>query len=135
MKVVRLSALCTGRLYPIQNIPGAHFCSRLSRPQGPSAVGRIMSMKDSNDNIGNRIHDLSVCSAVPQPSAPPVACPRSLEHILYFVVFLRTIWLSQIIYQGCKKVVRASDRCGSRKLPVKTIFVYLTLILLMWRIW
>ena len=26
MKVVRLSALCTGRLYPPGNIPGAHFC-------------------------------------------------------------------------------------------------------------
>jgi hypothetical protein len=26
MKVVRLSALCTGRLYPPGNIPGTHFC-------------------------------------------------------------------------------------------------------------
>jgi hypothetical protein len=26
MKVVRLSALCTGRLYPAGNIPGTHFC-------------------------------------------------------------------------------------------------------------
>jgi len=26
MKVVRLSALRTGRLYPPQNIPGTHFC-------------------------------------------------------------------------------------------------------------
>ena len=26
MKVVRLSALCTGRLYPPGNIPGIHFC-------------------------------------------------------------------------------------------------------------
>jgi len=26
MKVVRLSALRTGRLYPLGNIPGTHFC-------------------------------------------------------------------------------------------------------------
>ena len=32
--MVRLSALCTGRLYPQGNIPGTHFCYRLSRPQG-----------------------------------------------------------------------------------------------------
>jgi hypothetical protein len=49
------------------NIPGTHFCSRLSRTQGHSAAGRIMSMKNSNDTIGNQSRDLPVCSAVPQP--------------------------------------------------------------------
>jgi hypothetical protein len=34
MKVVRLSALRTARLYPQGNTPGTHFCWRLSRPQG-----------------------------------------------------------------------------------------------------
>jgi len=38
----RLSALCTGRLYPPGNTPGTHFCQRLSRPQGHSAIGRIL---------------------------------------------------------------------------------------------
>jgi hypothetical protein len=71
MKVVRLSALRTGRLYSPRNIPGTHFCSRLSRPQGPIVAGRIMSMKNPNGTIGNRIHDLPVCSAVPQPNSPP----------------------------------------------------------------
>jgi len=35
MKAVRLSALGTGRLYPPppRNIPGVHFCQRLSRPR------------------------------------------------------------------------------------------------------
>ena len=28
-------------------------------------------MKKSNDIIGNRTRDLPVCSAVPQPTAPP----------------------------------------------------------------
>ena len=70
MKVVRLSELRTGRLYPPENIPGTHFFYRLSQPQGHSAAGRIMSMKNSNDTIGNRTRDLQACSAVPQPTAP-----------------------------------------------------------------
>jgi hypothetical protein len=47
------------------NAPGTHFCYRLSRPQGHSAIGRIMSMKNSNDTIWNRISDLPICSTVP----------------------------------------------------------------------
>jgi hypothetical protein len=35
------------------NIPGTHFCERLSQSQGHSAAGRIKSMKNSNDTIGN----------------------------------------------------------------------------------
>ena len=56
-------------LPPKWNIPGIHFCYRLSRSQGHSAAGRIMSMKNSNDIIGNRTRDLPACSAVPQPTA------------------------------------------------------------------
>jgi len=73
MKVIRLSAVRTGRLYPPGNIPGTHFCYRLSQPQGHSAAGRIMSMKNSNNNIGNRTHDIPAFSAVPQPTALPSA--------------------------------------------------------------
>ena len=47
MKVVRLSALRTGRLYRPGNIPGIHFCWRLSRTQGHSATRRIMSVTPS----------------------------------------------------------------------------------------
>ena len=65
MKVVRLSAVRTGRFYPPGNIPGTHFCYRLSQPQGHSAAGRIMSMKNSNDIIGNRTRDPPTGSAVP----------------------------------------------------------------------
>ena len=54
---------------PTGSIPGTHFSYRLSRPQGHSAAGRIMSMKNSSDNIGNRTRDLPTCSAVPQPTA------------------------------------------------------------------
>jgi hypothetical protein len=62
MKVVRLSALRTGRFYPPGNIPGTHFCYRLSRSQGHGVTETIMSMKNSNDTIGNRTRDVQVCS-------------------------------------------------------------------------
>jgi len=65
---------------PPGNIPGTHFCQRLSRPQGHSAAQKIMSMKNSNDTIGNRTHDIPGCSAVPQPTAPP-RTPMSVEGI------------------------------------------------------
>jgi hypothetical protein len=52
-------------------IPGTHFCLSLSQSQGHGAAGRIMSMKNSINTIGNRSHDLPTCSAVSQPTAPP----------------------------------------------------------------
>jgi hypothetical protein len=50
---------------PSENAPGTHFYYRLSRPQGHIAIGRIMSMKNSNDTIWNRTSDLPSCSTVP----------------------------------------------------------------------
>jgi len=47
------------------NTPGTHFCYSLSRPQGHSAIGRIMSMKNFNDTIWNVTSDLSICNTVP----------------------------------------------------------------------
>ena len=60
---------------PPGNTPGTHFCYRLSHPQGHSAPRRIMSIKNSSYTIGNWTRDLPACSAVPQPTAPPAACP------------------------------------------------------------
>ena len=48
----------------------------MSQPQDHSAARRFMSMKNSNDTIGNQTRDLLACSAVPQPTAPPAACSR-----------------------------------------------------------
>ena len=45
MQVARLSALLTGRLYPPGNIPGTHFCYRLSQPQGHSATEGLCQRK------------------------------------------------------------------------------------------
>ena len=75
MKVVRLSALCTGWLYIPGNIPGTYFCHRLSKPQGHSAARRIMSMKNSNDTTRNQTCDLLACSTVHQPTASQLDSP------------------------------------------------------------
>jgi hypothetical protein len=56
----------------------------LSRPQGHSAAERIMSMKNSNDTIGNRSRDLPVCSAVPQTLWP--ACPKYITTVILIIV-------------------------------------------------
>jgi hypothetical protein len=57
----RLSAICTGRLYPQECFLGV------------KAAWRIMSMKNSNCIIENRTRDLSACSAVPEAIASPRA--------------------------------------------------------------
>ena len=46
---------------------------RLSRSQVHSATGRIISMKNSNDTIGNRTRDLPVCSGSALTTTPPRA--------------------------------------------------------------
>jgi len=51
----RLSALWTSHLYPPGNTPGTHFCYRLSRTQGHSAIGRFfMSMKNPMTPAGTK---------------------------------------------------------------------------------
>ena len=69
MKVVRLSALRTGRLYHSRKYSWYSFL--LEAESTPWAqCGR----KDY-DTIGNRTRDLPACRAVPQPTVPPAACP------------------------------------------------------------
>jgi hypothetical protein len=88
--MVRLSALCTGRLYPQEIFLILISVKRLSQPQGHSAAGWFMSMKNSNDTIGNRTRDLPACSAVPQPAAPPRCLTKevlfSLPPFCYYFV-------------------------------------------------
>jgi hypothetical protein len=119
--VIGLLALRTCCLYHTGNIPGTHCCWRLSRLQSYSAAGRIMSMENSNDTIGNRTRDLPTCSAVPQPtlplyaqSKPDIAPPLFGAHgslsieIPYFTAFLLTATL----------VITPQIRCiRQRRLP------------------
>jgi hypothetical protein len=43
-------------------------------------------MNNYNDTIGNRSHDLPVCSAVPQPTPPPCAPKNSSQTLeLYYI--------------------------------------------------
>ena len=56
-------------------------------------------MKNSNDTIGNRTRNLSACSAVPQPTAPPRANGYSN------VVNIKTQqWGSNFLRRGSKAV-------------------------------
>ena len=69
----------TDRLYPPTppgNIPCTYsFLLEPEWTQDHSAAGRIMSMKISDDTIGNLTRDLPACSAVSQPTAPPRVYP------------------------------------------------------------
>jgi len=46
-----------------------------------------MSMKKSNDTIGNRTCDLPACSAVPQPTAPPRAPQNIIYNIYKYIIY------------------------------------------------
>jgi hypothetical protein len=54
-----------------RNLPGTHFCSRLSRPVDHRAIVRLEGLgklKKSNEPIRNRTRDLPDFSIVPQPT-------------------------------------------------------------------
>ena len=82
IKVITFSAVRTGHLYSPGNIPGTHFCYRISQPQDRSSLGRIQLMKISNNPTGNRNRDLPACRAVPQPTIPQRKPLQEMVHIV-----------------------------------------------------
>ena len=110
MKVVKLSTVGTGHLYP-QKVFLLFICQRVSRPQGHGAAGRIISMKNSNDIIGNRTRDLlafsALCQTTSTPRTPDVVCIsftlqyasyvlNQFCHIFIYFVFFNIL---RIIYE------------------------------------
>ena len=71
MKVVRLSAVHTGRLYSSGNIPSTHFCYGCVDPRAIIRAEGLYQWKNSSDTIGNRTHKPPACNAVPEPTVPP----------------------------------------------------------------
>jgi len=78
-------------LHPAGNIPGTHFCFRLNRQQGHIAAGRAMSMKNTNDIVGNRTRKVPVFRAAPQPTAPSVPKPWHISTKLHDVIYQETL--------------------------------------------
>ena len=100
--MVVTSALRTGRLYPLPpgDIPGIHFCYRLSPPQGHSATGNIMSIKNLSGPTGNRTSDLPACRvnnseggqkhfSVHLPTAKVPRCPLNMALVGPMEMFSR----------------------------------------------
>jgi hypothetical protein len=78
-----------------------------------------MSMKNSNDTVGNRTDDLPDCSAVPQPTAPPRA------------KFLFCVTIIQTIYIHVGKYVRIQVRTQSFSLADSdAIYIYILRLIL-----
>ena len=104
-----------------------------------------MSMINSIDTIGNRARDLSGCSAVHQPTAPPAAC-RMLPQCRTFCFFadrrLNDFWLisffislmiSESVDSTARFVLRLSCNRGRRSsdLPSLWRLVYCRLIIVL----
>ena len=99
MKVVRLSALRTGRIYPQEIFMALNSVRGWVNPRATVRSGRTMSMKNFSDTIGNRTRDLPSCSAVLQPTAheggkvvtpyaPAVFIPNPNPRKYYWYLFL-----------------------------------------------
>jgi len=128
MKGVRLSALRTGRLYPPGVVPGTNFYWRLSRPQGHSAAGRIMSVKSLSDPIWNRTRESRpltynifcsaacfqtslVCILLPAGGKPSFwhldAAEVIVLHTWIVLILGRTLESRKVLYPGLSYVMCA----------------------------
>jgi hypothetical protein len=96
-KVVRLSTLSTGHFNSPGNIPGTHFRQKLSRSQGHSVAGRIMSMKNSNVTVGNRIAAFQPPRALYVYIVNHVKTSWNLEHLMWNILYtISRVFLPQL---------------------------------------
>jgi hypothetical protein len=104
---VRLSVLRAGHPFILRKVPGTHFSSRLSRPQGHSVAGSIKSIEKSSDLIRNRTYDLPACTIVPQPTmllhAPLIVL------ISLFNIYLLPFLICDVVFSFmCNNFIRGS---------------------------
>jgi hypothetical protein len=71
MKVVSCQPYAPAVFTPREGSWHSFLSGSESTPGPHSAAGRIKSIRNSNDPIRKRTHDLAASSAVPQPTAPP----------------------------------------------------------------
>jgi hypothetical protein len=83
------------------NCKVTYFSLRLSRPQGHNSAGRIKYTKNPNDPIGNRTHEPSACSTVPQQNAP-LSTPPPRPSIIYKNIIFITFLSSVAPHVGCR---------------------------------
>jgi hypothetical protein len=89
-----------------------------------------MSIKNSNDIIGNRTRDLPACIAVPQPTAPPLTPACELD-LFKFIVFHRKTNILYLSPQALFKTKITASNDGdckdfiycSRDRHLKLIFI------------
>jgi hypothetical protein len=98
----------------------SHFFYRLSRPQHPSVTGRLKSIKNVNDPVGNWTRDLPACSAVSQPNAPPPA------HYCCTCVF----WLSVLL--SYSQISACWSSYGDRILSLESMELFECLVIFRW---
>jgi hypothetical protein len=87
-----------------------------------------MSMKNSNDTIGNRTRELPTCSAVPQPTALPRA-PRKLIMGFLMIKYLEFILVlpssKESIDFSVTMPVKFHNPSMTHPLPVSNISKYI----------
>jgi len=82
-----LSALRTGHFLPPGNTTGTHFCYRLSRPQGHSAIGRLCQRKSPMTPSG--IEPTSFRFVVERRNHCTTAVPGNIEECTLYLALFR----------------------------------------------